>query len=272
MLFRSAGAPSEPPPELALDLQIPKSVGAEKRPLVVLLHGLGGTGRATVKLLAIPEIAEERRFVYAAPDGAMSNLKAQYWNASKACCDFDRAHPDHVGMLRRALAKAKTHRNVDPARIYLVGFSNGGFFAHRAACEIEDVAAIASIAGAGPAEGEACAPTHSVRVLEVHGDADKAVRYEGGRVLDKAFAPTHPGARATVDGWALREGCSGAPSSAGAIDFEDKIEGAETTVLRFSGCKAPVELWTVKGGTHYLASTKKGIEAVWSFLDRGGAK
>lgn len=258
--------------ELVLDLQVPSTIGTDKRPLLILLHGLATTGKTVVKFLGIPEIAAQKRFVYAAPEGPPDSRKAQYWNASKACCDFDGKNLDHVGMLRRAIEKAKTHPNVDPTKIYVAGFSNGGFFAHRAACEIEGIAAVASIAGAGPAEGEACAPKAPVRILEIHGDADKSVRFEGGRVLDKPTVPLHPGARATMDGWGKRNGCTGAPTSAGTIDFEDKIEGEETTVVRYPGCKAATELWTVKGGSHYLASTKRGVEAVWTFLDGGGKK
>jgi polyhydroxybutyrate depolymerase len=268
----SIGAPApEAAPALALEIVVPATVLAaptpEKRPLVVLLHGLGNTGRSSLAALHFSEIASEKKFVYAAPEGTKNSQKAQFWNASKACCDFDGTHPDHVRMLREALEKAKQHPYVDPERIYLVGFSNGGFFAHRAACEIEGIAAIASIAGAGPAEGERCTPKVPLRVLQVHGDADKAVRYTGGRVLDKPTVFPHPSARATIDGWAARNGCTGAPTAAGTIDFEDKIEGAETTVLRFAGCKAKTELWTVKGGTHYLGTSARGIDAVWAFLD-----
>lgn len=256
--------------EIVLDVQVPASVGTDKRPLLILLHGLATTGKAVVRFLGIPEIAAQKRFVYAAPEGATDSRRAQYWNASKACCDFDGKNLDHVGMLRRALEKAKTHPNVDPTRIYVAGFSNGGFFAHRAACEIDGITAVASIAGAGPAEGETCTPKAAVRVLQIHGDADKSVRFDGGRVLDKPTVPTHPGARATMDGWGKRNGCTGAPTSAGTIDFEDKIEGEETTVIRYPGCKVATELWVVKGGSHYLASTKRGVEAVWAFLDGNG--
>lgn len=267
-----SSASSPPVAELPLDIQVPASVGQDKRPLLILLHGLGNTGKSVIKFLDIPTIAADKRFVYAAPEGATSSLKAQYWNASKACCDFDGTNLDHVGMLRRAIEKAKRHPNVDASHVYVAGFSNGGFFAHRAACEIEGIAAVASIAGAGPAEGEICTPKGPVRILEIHGDADKSVRFDGGRVLDKPSVPVHPGARATMDGWATRNGCKGAPVAAGTIDFEAKIEGPETTVLRYPGCRAPVELWTVKGGSHYLASSRQGVEAVWAYLDRGNGK
>jgi polyhydroxybutyrate depolymerase len=265
----ASGEPAAP--ALPFEIVVPATVLAaptpEKRPLVVLLHGLGNTGRAAVASLHLADVASAKKFVYAAPEGTKNAQKAQFWNASKACCDFDGTHPDHVGMLRAALEKAKQHPYVDPERIYLVGFSNGGFFAHRAGCEIDGLAAIASIAGAGPAEGETCAPKAPLRVLEVHGDADKAVKYEGGRVLDKPAVFPHPSARATIDGWAKRNGCTGAPVNAGTIDFEEKLEGNETTVLRFVGCRAKTELWTVKGGSHYLGTSARGIDAVWSFLD-----
>lgn len=267
----SASAAGPAPASLELEIVVPATVLAsktpEKRPLVVLLHGLGTTGKTALAALHFAEIASDKRFVYAAPEGMKNSQKAQFWNASKACCDFDGTHPDHVGMLRAALERAKSHPYVDPDRVYLVGFSNGGFFAHRAACDIPGIAAIASIAGAGPAEGESCSPSAPLRVLQVHGDADKAVKYEGGRVLDKPNVFPHPSARATIDGWAKRNGCAGAPAGAGALDFEEKLPGEETKVLRFPGCKARTELWTVQGGSHYLGTSQRGVDAVWAFLD-----
>lgn len=256
-------APSLPP----VSFNVPPSV-ADKAPFVLYLHGLGATGAGLAKALSVDAVARERKFSWAAPDGDLNSKGQRFWNASKACCNLDGSTVSHVERLGALLAAAASHPKVDPKRMYVVGFSNGGFMAHRLACEVSSVAAVVSIAGAGPAEGEPCAPSHPVAVLQLHGDADEVIRYEGGSALGRVTLPRHPSARQSVDGWAARNGCKGGMVQAGSLDLEDKLEGAETWVGRFGGCSRPVELWTVRGGSHFIAMGRRAHEHALAFLEK----
>ena len=70
---------------------------------------------------------------------------------------------------------------VDRRRVYVVGFSNGGFMSYRLACDHADrIAAIVSISGATYADPDRCAPSEPVAVLEVHGTDDRTIPYDGG--------------------------------------------------------------------------------------------
>ena len=80
--------------------------------------------------------------------------------------------------------------------------------AQRLACEVAGIAAIASLAGAGPSEGEVCRPPGPVAVLQVHGDKDDVISYGGGLPLKRVDRARHPSAPETVAGWAQREGVS----------------------------------------------------------------
>ena len=67
---------------------------------------------------------------------------------------------------------------VDPKRVYVTGFSNGGMLAYKFACENADyVAAAAPIAATvnGP-----CEPQRAVPLIVFHGMKDIRVRFEGG--------------------------------------------------------------------------------------------
>ncbi len=130
--------------------------------------------------------------------------------------------------------------------------------AHRLACYMDDrLAAIVSIGGAGRAPEEACAPVSTIAVLEIHGDADPIVRYDGGHVLDNRAADPHPSAPETFHDWAERLGC---PTEAHAkvttaVDLDPRLPGAETTIESYADCPlGTVELWTVRGGGHQVAT------------------
>jgi polyhydroxybutyrate depolymerase len=269
----ASGAASPAPPEVpvlgGVGITVPVGVRPGARhPFVLYLHGLGGSGKAMVDALGVAQMASDRRFVYAAPNGAMSGKKQRFWNAWGACCDLEKSGVDHVTALRRLLATAAAHPSVDPAKIYVIGFSNGGFMAHRLACEVDGIAAIASVAGAGPGEGERCAPASPVAVLQVHGDADDIIAYGGGHPLRKATLPRHPAASETVAGWAQREGCGSRPAgAAGGLDLEEKLAGDETSVSLYGACRRPVALWTVHGGNHFIATSRRAQEAIYRFLE-----
>jgi polyhydroxybutyrate depolymerase len=255
-----------PPPAIVVPASIHKG---ERRPFILWLHGFEASGKILSKVIGLPALAEEHRFAYAAPDGALNKKGQRYWNASTACCDFDHAAPDHLAELEGVLAAAAANPAVDPARIFAVGYSNGGFMAHRLACDSPLLAGIVSVAGAGPADGDPpCLPKGAVAVLQIHGDADQVVHYEGGHVLSRTDMPLHPSARETIGGWAKRDGCGASPTGGTPLDLDEKSDDAETSVLRFPGCKAPVELWTVKGGSHFIATNKKALDQVLSFLER----
>ncbi len=186
------------------------------------------------------EMSSTESFVDVVLDGSLDVAKHRFWNATGACCDKYGAPVDDVAYVRAVPDDVMSKESIDPKRVFVFGFSNGGFFAHRLACEMSDrIAAIASMAGATRNEPARCAPTSAVSVIEIHGDADEIVPFGGGRIPFDAGMPPGalPGARATVGTWA---------------QLDAKLAGAETTIERYAGCPAGVgvELWTVRGGKH----------------------
>jgi polyhydroxybutyrate depolymerase len=107
-----------------------------------------------------------------------------------------------------------------------------------------------------------------VSVLEVHGDADDVIRYEGGRVFDRR-GRDYPGANETVRAWASRDGCDAAPHTTDVrLDLDDDVPGPETTQAVFGSCRdgASVGLWTIHGGGHVVRPTSAGLQAIWGWM------
>lgn len=220
-------------------------------PLLIMLHGYGGSPDQDEGYLALGPVAEAEGMLYARPEGLRDRQGRHFWNASPACCDRDGTGVDDSAYLRGVIEEIGRHYTVDPGRIFVVGFSNGGFMAHRMACDHADlVAAVVSIAGAGPLRAADCRPRRPVAVLEIHGDADRSVRYEGGDM-----GGGYPGAVRTVEDWARRNGCavSGQPGPARDLIAGDGPAPAEAETVRYAeGCRpgGHAELWTVRGGDH----------------------
>jgi polyhydroxybutyrate depolymerase len=117
--------------------------------------------------------------------------------------------------------------------------------AHAWACEDEQgPRAIASISGGAPGPADPpCRPTRSVSVLQVHGDADAVVRYEGGRMHE-----VHPSARDGLAPWIAADGCALPPAELRRF----RILEPELVATEWTCSRGRVALWTVPGGGHQL--------------------
>src|SRR5262249_32676611 len=135
---------------------------------------------------------------------------------------------------------------VDPQRVFVTGFSNGGAMAHRLACELSDrVAAIAPVSGlllnVDREDHEVefrCVASRAVPVFEVHGAKDRVALYEGGRSTCLWGSPIMPSVAETVRGWAERNGCGETSHVSYAVP------GASCAA--FDGCRADTVLCTVE--------------------------
>jgi polyhydroxybutyrate depolymerase len=260
-------APAVPPAPPAHVIPVANLAPGTRRPVVIFLHGLGGSGADTLADPAIRAWAEQGRIFLVAPDGTLDRQGRRFWNAGGACCNFDRRPVDDLARLETLIDYWRQRPDIDPARVYVVGFSNGGFMAHRLACWMDDrLAAVVSVAGAGRMRDEACAVSTSLAIVEAHGDADPIVRYEGGRVFDSRELDPHPSAPDTIRDWAARLDCPArlAPRTTTA-DLDPRLPGAETKLESHRCPRGVAELWTVHGGEHRLL-TPALVSRIGAFL------
>jgi phospholipase/carboxylesterase len=97
-------------------LQVPAKAAATPLPLLVLLHGAGGSGEGVLR--RVGAAADEAGVVVLSPDSRGST-----WDAIR-----DGFGPD-VTFLNRALERVFDTVSVDPARIAVGGFSDGASYA-----------------------------------------------------------------------------------------------------------------------------------------------
>jgi polyhydroxybutyrate depolymerase len=246
------------------DHKVPASYDpARPTPLVIVLHGYGANGAGQDAYFGICRLGEERGYLCAYPDGTVDAQGKQFWNATDACCDFGGKGVDDVAYLDAVIDDMSARYNVDPRRIFLIGHSNGGFMAHRMACDRAGrIAGIVSLAGATWKDPQRCRPAAPVAVLQAHGDMDEAVPYGGGDGI--------PSAGQSVAFWAAQNRCAATPAPPDPrrdLDLDSAVEGPETSVQRHPGCQGgAAELWTLRGSSHLPRLGAAWARAVYDFL------
>lgn len=154
-------------------------------PLVVVLHGLGGSGAATRASLGWVALAEREGFVVAHPDGVQRS-----WNAGRCCGAARERGVDDVAYLDALVAQIGAEHGTDPRRVHAVGFSNGAMMGYAWACARPGrLAGIGAVGGALVADCPAPGP---VTVVAVHGDADRSVPLGGGSGPQSATGHAYP--------------------------------------------------------------------------------
>ncbi len=233
--------------------------------LVVVLHGYTGEASGAIDFFGLRELADQRGFVILAPQGTTDPEGNTFWNAWESCCNFHGSGVDDSGYLSRLIAQVVSTQGLDPSRVYLAGHSNGGFMAHRFACDHPDqVAAVASLAGALDAAAR-CSPERTVSVLQVHGTADDTIYFKGGEIAGKPYTS----AKQTAALWRRVDQCSSRPRADGRLDADAALAGDDLRQTTWAGCRdgAEVSLWTITGGNHVPALTPGFAGALFDWFE-----
>ena len=261
-------------------LYVPSDLDGEA-PLVVALHGRGGTGPGMAVLTGFDALADEHGFIVAYPSGLQ-----QQWNYVEGIAGYELQVSD-IAFLRALVAEIASRHEVDDRRVYVAGFSNGGFMAQRLACAANDVfAAFASVGAAGyGGQPGVCESPGPVSLLFIHGSADAVVPFRGLRQQTPSGPVT---VLASVDQtmgfWSDKIGCEN-DVDGGPLPRTGLSPDTEVTVLSFEGCPDGAELTiaVVLGGGHnwpghpgWLPSDVAGrvsmdldaSEFVWQFFAR----
>ncbi len=146
---------------------------AENPPMVIFLHGYGGSGTGTMRNRGMVDPLLARGYAVMAPEGAISNGR-QSWNFYPG---WDGR--DETAFLIEVVDDAAARFGVDPERVVLGGFSAGGFMVNYLACAApETFSAYVPVSGGfWRPHPEACAGP--VRLFHTHGWTDNVVPLEG---------------------------------------------------------------------------------------------
>lgn len=247
-------------------VEVPASYdGVTPLPAVLLLGGYDYLSRDLDEWIGLSERVDDRNFVLVMPDGLIDEGGSPYWNATDTCCDYDGTGVDDAGYLTGLIEELTARVAIDPQRIAVVGHSAGGFMGYRLACEADSpVTALVSLAGSSWRQAADCDATHPVRLLQVHGQDDDIMPFDGDAEA--------PGALEVLGRWANRAGCeaeSFAEERQRLELLDDDVDG-DTVVSRYTtGCDEGIDvaLWFLEGADHYPPFRPVFTDRVLDWLD-----
>ncbi len=253
-------------------LQVAASYDGTPTPLLLALHGMGDTGSNFVQFSGFSTLAQTRGYLLAYPNGQTMPVSGspKGWNASFTGLFNGAGMTDEVDYLRAVIADVSASYSVDADRVFVVGYSNGGFMANVLACIASDrVAAVASISGTlFDGDVSACQPVKPVAVMHTHGTNDGTVGYNGGAWQFGLVSVSYVSATDLAALWVDKGNCPATPQSSTA-DTEPSIVGDETDVEAWGPCDqaTDVELLTVNGGSHQLSFGTAFRDSIGDFFD-----
>lgn len=261
----------------------PDADSTRSMPLIICLHGGGGTADEMVKLTlgGFNTLADRDGFFVVYPDALDGK-----WNDHR---DDQFSQSDDVGFISELIEQFIQTYNVDSARVYVTGISNGGQMSMCLARELSDrIAAVAPVAYA-MSEKSAALPvaTEPISVLVMTGTLDPLIPWEGGEVPDmggeRMMGPMLS-VRETINILVAHNQCASTPAVSWAPD-KDPQDGTRVRreVYGEGSLGTEVILYAIIGGGHtwpggWHAATPgvagktcldiDATEVIWSFFQK----
>lgn len=201
-------------------------------PLVVAIHGAGGTPEGLKAAMGFDAEARSRGFIVAYPRGL-----ERTWRVVGSQKDVDFLS----GMVEQIAGSFPVDRN----RVFAVGISQGALMTHRLGCTEAAFKGIGSVAASVSMLFENCTHPDPVPALFILGTADPIYPF------DEAASNLlgHWGGVGGAEFWASRIGCT---AEAVVSDVPDRAsDGMTTRLWTYAGCpRGEVRLYGIEGGGH----------------------
>ncbi len=159
-----------------------------KTPVVFMLHGTSGDGEKFYNISGWKEVGEVENIITVYPSSWRHRIidrgqqkNTTKWNVYSGSFTYQSGETpkDDINFLKEIINELHQKFNVDPKRIYMVGFSNGGAMAFRCAVEMSDVFA-AVVEASGTIQVDTLFnPKRNLPILWQTGNSDDA--YLGNR-------------------------------------------------------------------------------------------
>ncbi|MDT8382556.1 MAG: PHB depolymerase family esterase [Brevefilum sp.] len=221
-------------------LYVPESYDpSEPTPLVINIHGFAQWPANQMRVSQWNELADEEGFIVVYPSGTGFPLR---WRVSE-----DSAYPggqeNEIAFISDLIDKLSDEFNIDSARVYANGLSNGGGMSLLLACELSDrITAVGGVAGAYLFDLENCHPQRLVPAIFFHGKADQIVPFNGSP--SERFELLFSKISEFVHSYAQKNACD--------LNPQTVMNTANVRGIYYSGCRenADIHFYSIEDGGH----------------------
>lgn len=148
--------------------------GNESVPLLFSLHGWTQYNYNFINTADYRPIADTANFILIVPQATLENGQPK-WNIN-----LNASLADDLGFINALIDSTSQNYNINTNRVYVTGFSNGGYMSYVLACKLSDrIAAIAPVKGKMKQyliDGD-CDCQHPMPIFMIYNTADHMVSY-----------------------------------------------------------------------------------------------
>ena len=252
-------------------------------PLVMVLHGGSGNYKSVQGFTQMNFVSNQNDFLAVYPQGIGNAPPGYSWGDGRNTT-ADQAGIDDVGFISKLIDTLYANFNIDTNKVYLCGFSNGGFMTQRLACETPGL--FAAIGGLGCSIDtnliQTCNPNQGVPMAYFSGTADPEVPYNGGAMNNPTVTPI-VSVDTAVQFWVNNNNCQTAEP---VVNIPDNVPDDSSTVelYKYTDCDCDADFYFYKiiNGGHtwpgvpitqfpQLGNTNEDIHAsylLWNFFSQ----
>ena len=228
--------------------------------MLIVFHGSNQTGEKlrTFSGNVFDELVQKHGFVVAYPDGYKG-----HWNDARLSSNFPtrKAGINDAAFTEALINDIQAKNDINPRKVYIAGYSNGGQMVIRLIHEWSYLFAGAAIISATQpvaANFFAFSKETSLPILLIHGTSDPIVPYNGGMASLWGLNPRGSGlsARETAHYYAQRNHIASKPIISTLV--HRSTNGLKVTIEEYSETgKYPVKLVSIDGGGHVVPNPYK---------------
>ena len=206
-------------------------------PLLVMLHPLATTNVEMANLTRVGRLAADDGAIVVLPQGENDT-----WNDELLA-----SGPDDLGFISTLIGNIAQQYQTDPSRVYVMGFSEGGFMTETLVCNLSSTIAAAAAVGSLVRNtlAASCTPSRKISLAFINGTADPINSFLGQPKIGTESAPD------SAAFWAQEEGCS---ATSPLVDLLPELftSSPSVTLNTYQSCPSGIGVvfFVVNGGGH----------------------
>jgi len=206
-----------------------KNNNETKDGVALFLHGAPGSPDKVMGIFDAQMVASKHNLVAVSPEGITEDWG---WLSLNSGSPENNADVDYLTEL---ITKVRAEHNVNSDKLYIFGYSAGGFMAYTLACEIpEQITAVVSLAGQFRGDLSTCDNNTPVKIHHLHSTTDEEVSFNG-RPYGKLKSVGD-----TIELWREKNGCDGETSNLEQVSVTATHENTQTVV--YNNCLSSLAL------------------------------